>query len=143
MSFWAFIVPYYEARLQHYESLDLGRCGECELLAAAREASALRKFLTDLVEEGYTDTEALLRDRADAADRLQRFLSAALETLGPAAGTRTVLPGPGTGSHSVSVRRQGFFRRDKPARLPLLPVQPGSACRKLCRLDSSTLGYRK
>ena len=83
MSFWAFIVPYYEGRLQHYESLDLGRCGECELLAAAREASALRKFLTDLVEEGYTDTEALLRDQADAADRLQRFLSAALETLGP------------------------------------------------------------
>ena len=83
MSFWAFIVPYYEGRLQHHESLDLGRCAERELLAAAREASALRKFLADLVEEGYTDTAALLRDRTDAADRLRRFLGAALETLGP------------------------------------------------------------
>lgn len=83
MSFWAFIVPYYEGRLRHYEGLDLGRCSEGELLAAAREASALRKFLADLVEEGYTDTVALLRDRTDAAGRLQRFLGAALEILGP------------------------------------------------------------
>lgn len=83
MSFWNFIVPYYEARLQQYERLDLGRCSEGELLAAARETSAWRKFLADLVQEGYTDTEALLRDQTDAADRLQRFLGTALETLGP------------------------------------------------------------
>ena len=83
MSFWAFIVPYYEGRLRHYESFDLGHCADGELLAAAQEASALHKFLADLVEEGYTDTEALLQERTDAADRLQRFLDAALETLGP------------------------------------------------------------
>ena len=83
MSFWDFIVPYYEARLQHYEGLDLGRCSERELLTAAQEASTLRKFLADLVEEGYTDTAALLRERTDAPARLQRFLGAALEILGP------------------------------------------------------------
>ena len=85
MSFWAFIVPYYEGRLQHYEGLDLGRCAEGELLAAAREASALRKFIADLVEEGYTDTAALLGDGIGAAVRLRRFLGAALEVLGPPA----------------------------------------------------------
>ena len=73
----AFIVPY-------YEGLDLGRCGESELLAAAAEASAaLRKFLADLLEEGYASTEALLRERTEAVDRLQRFLSGALRVLGP------------------------------------------------------------
>ena len=83
MSFLAFMVPYNEARLQHVEGLDLASCGEKELLAAAREASALRKFLADLVEEGYTDTAALLGDRTDAAGRLQRFLGAAFDILGP------------------------------------------------------------
>ena len=76
-------MPYYEARLRHCEGLDPGRCGEHELLAAAREASALRKFLADLVEGGYNDAAALLRGRDGAADRLQRFLGAALEALGP------------------------------------------------------------
>ena len=83
MSFRDFVVPYYEARLQHYERLDLHRCSEGELLGAAAEASALRKFLADLVEEGYADTAALITDRTDAAGRLQRFLSGALEILGP------------------------------------------------------------
>lgn len=83
MSFWAFIVPYYEGRLRHYEGPDLGRSAERELIAAAREASALRKFLAALVEEGYTDTAALLRERTSAAVRLDRFLGAALEVLGP------------------------------------------------------------
>ena len=63
MSLWAVIVPYYEERLQLNEGLDIGSCAESEWLAAAREASALRKFLADRVEAGYTDTEALLRDR--------------------------------------------------------------------------------
>lgn len=63
-------MPYYEARLKHYEGLDPGRCGERELLA-------------DLVEEGYTDTAALLWDRTGAAGRLQRFLGVTLEILGP------------------------------------------------------------
>ena len=65
MSFWSVIVPYYESRLQHYERLDLARCGEEELLAIALEASAL------------------LREGTGAADPLQGFLGVALEILGP------------------------------------------------------------
>ena len=53
------------------------------MLAAAQAGSTLREFLADLVEEVYTDVEALLRGRTNAAERLQRFLRAALEILGP------------------------------------------------------------
>ena len=104
MFFWASIVPYYEARLQHYESITLGRCDEKELLAAAQEGSALRKFIADLVEEGYTDVEALLRGRINAVERLQRFLGAALEILGPPS------------------ERQRFYLIRKPIRVQIPPV---------------------
>ena len=78
MSFRALVVPHHEGPLRHYESLDLRQCSGDELLAAAREAWALRIFLSNLVEVGYTDTEALLRERTGAADRLQRFLAKAV-----------------------------------------------------------------
>ena len=52
MSFVAFIAPYYAERLHFYERLDLTRCPEAELLDVAGEASALHKFLTDILEEG-------------------------------------------------------------------------------------------
>jgi hypothetical protein len=52
VSFSAFIAQYYEERLHAYERLDLARCAEAELLDIAGEASALHKFLTDLLEEG-------------------------------------------------------------------------------------------
>ena len=109
MSFWAFIVPYYEGRLRHYEGLDLGRCAERELLAAAREASALRKFLADLVEEGYTDTAELLRQRTGAAGRLQRFVGAALEVLGP------------------PPERERFYLIPEPVGVPIPPVEEAFA----------------
>ncbi len=83
MSFSAFIAQYYEERLQHYERLDLRRCAETELLDAAGEASSLRKFLADILEEGYTTAVNMLTERIDAVNRLQRFLSAALHVLGP------------------------------------------------------------
>jgi hypothetical protein len=49
VSFSAFIAQYYEERLHAYERLDLARCAEAELLDIAGEASALHKFLTDLL----------------------------------------------------------------------------------------------
>ena len=50
MSFSAFIAPYYEERLHYYECLDVARCPEPALLDIAGEASALHKFLTDILE---------------------------------------------------------------------------------------------
>ena len=82
MSFVAFIAPYYEERLHFYERLDLTRCPEAELLDVAGEASALHKFLTDILEEGYTNTVDRLVGQTDALNRLQRFLSTVLRHLG-------------------------------------------------------------
>ena len=45
-------------------------------------AAARASWLADLLEEGYADTEALLKERTDAVDCLQRFLSGALRVLG-------------------------------------------------------------
>jgi hypothetical protein len=58
VSFSVFIAHYYEERLHAYECLDLTRCAEAELLDIAAEASALHKFLTDILEGGYTTTVA-------------------------------------------------------------------------------------
>ena len=82
MSFAAFIAQYYEERLHSYEHLDLTRCAEAELLDIAEEASALRKFLTDILAEGYTATVNRLVGQTDACNRLQRFLSTVLPYLG-------------------------------------------------------------
>ena len=82
MSFSAFIAPYYEERLHYYECLDLARCPEPALLDIAGEASALHKFLTDILEEGYTTTVNRLVGQTDAFNRLQRFLSTVLSQLG-------------------------------------------------------------
>src|SRR5262245_33315174 len=48
----------------------------------AGEASALHKFLTDILEEGYTTTVNRLVGQTDALNRLQRFLSTVLPQLG-------------------------------------------------------------
>ena len=56
MSFFAFVAQYYAERLHWYAHLDLTRCTEAALLAIAGEASALQKFLTEILEEGYTTT---------------------------------------------------------------------------------------
>ena len=53
-----------------------------ELLEIAGEASALHKFLTDILEEGYTATVNRLIEQTDAMHRLQRFLSIVLPRLG-------------------------------------------------------------
>ena len=82
MSFSAFITPYYAERLHAYEHLDLKQCSEAELLDVAGEASALHKFLTDILEEGYTATVNRLVGQIDAINRLQRFLSLVLQHLG-------------------------------------------------------------
>jgi hypothetical protein len=84
MSLSAFIAPYYEERLHYYERLDLARCPEAELCDVAGEASALHKFLTDILEEGYTTTVNRLVRQTDAMHRLQRFLSTVLQHLGGA-----------------------------------------------------------
>jgi hypothetical protein len=82
VSFSAFIAQYYEERLHFYKRLDLTRCAEAELCDAAGEASALYKFLTDILEEGYTATVNRLVGQTDALNRLQRFLSTVLPQLG-------------------------------------------------------------
>ena len=82
MSFSAFITPYYAEHLHAYERLDLARCSEAELLDVAGEASALHKFLTDILEEGYTTIVNRLVGQIDAINRLQRFLSTVLQHLG-------------------------------------------------------------
>jgi hypothetical protein len=82
VSFSAFIAQYYEERLHAYERLDLARCAEAELLEIAGEASALHKFLTDILEEDYTATVNRLTGQTDAMHRLQRFLSTVLLHLG-------------------------------------------------------------
>ena len=82
MSFFAFVAQYYEERLHFYERLDLTRCSEAELLDIAGEASALHKFLTDILEEGYTATVNRLVGQTDAINRLQQFLSTVLQHLG-------------------------------------------------------------
>src|SRR5216684_3860681 len=56
VSFVTFVAQYYAERLHSYEHLDLKRCSEAELLDIAGEASALHKFLMDILEEGYTTT---------------------------------------------------------------------------------------
>jgi hypothetical protein len=82
VSFFAFVAQYYEERLQFYERLDLTRCSEAVLLDIAGEASALHKFLTDILEEGYTTTVKRLVGQTDAFNRLQQFLSTVLPYLG-------------------------------------------------------------
>ena len=82
MSFFAFVAQYYEDRLQFYERLDLTRCAEAALLDIAGEASALHKFLTDILEEGYTTTVNRLVRQTNAMHRLQQFLSTVLPHLG-------------------------------------------------------------
>ena len=82
MSFSAFIAPYYEERLHFYECLDLVQCSEAALLDSVGEASALHKFLIDVLEEGYTATVNQLVGQTDAINRLQQFLSAGLQHLG-------------------------------------------------------------
>ena len=82
MSFVAFVAQYYAERLHFYECLDLTRCSEAALLDVTGEASALHKFLTDILEEGYTATVNRLVGQTDAFNRLQRFLSTVLAHLG-------------------------------------------------------------
>jgi len=83
VSFVTFVAQYYAERLHSYEHLDLKRCSEAELLDIAGEASALHKFLMDILEEGYTTTVNRLVGQTDAFHRLQRFLSTVLSQLGP------------------------------------------------------------
>ena len=82
MSFVAFVAQYYAERLHWYERLDLTRCTETALLDIAGEASALHKFLIDILEEGYTTTVNRLVGQTDALNRLQQFLSTVLSHLG-------------------------------------------------------------
>jgi hypothetical protein len=82
VSFVAFVAQYYEERLHSYERLDLTRCSEAELLDIAGEASALQKFLIDILEEGYTATVNRLVEQTNAMHRLQQFLSTVLPQLG-------------------------------------------------------------
>jgi hypothetical protein len=82
VSFVAFVAQYYAERLHWYEHLDLTRCAEAALLDIAGEASALHKFLIDILEEGYTITVNRLIEQTDAFNRLQGFLSTVLPYLG-------------------------------------------------------------
>jgi hypothetical protein len=82
VSFFAFVAQYYEERLHWYECLDLTRCSEAALLDIAGEASALHKFLIDILEEGYTTTVNRLVGQTNAMHRLQQFLSTVLQHLG-------------------------------------------------------------
>jgi hypothetical protein len=83
VSFFTFVAQYYTERLHYYERLDLGRCPEAQLLDVAGEASALHKFLTDILEEGYTTTVNRFVGQTDAITRLQQFLTTVLHVLGP------------------------------------------------------------
>jgi hypothetical protein len=83
MSFFTFVAQYYVERLHYYERLDLGQCPEAQLLDVAGEASALHKFLTDILEEGYTATVNRFVEQTDAITRLQQFLTTVLHVLGP------------------------------------------------------------
>ena len=83
MSFSVFRNQYYQERLGVYESLDLERLSETELIDVAGEASSLHKFLTDIIEEGYAAVVNQLVAQTDAMNRLQRFLSTVLHALGP------------------------------------------------------------
>jgi hypothetical protein len=92
VSFLVFVAQYYEERLHWYEHLDLTRCAEAALLDIAGEASALHKFLIDILEEGYTTTVNRLVEQTDAFNQLQQFLSTVLQHLrGPSARERFYL----------------------------------------------------
>jgi hypothetical protein len=82
VSFVAFVAQYYAERLHWYEHLDLTRCTEAALLDIAGEASALHKFLIDILEEGYTTTVNRLVGQTDALNRLQQLLSTVLSHVG-------------------------------------------------------------
>src|SRR5690349_6445323 len=82
VSFVAYVAQYYAERLHFYERLDLTRCAEASVLDIAGEASALHKFLIDILEEGYTTTVNRLVEQTDAFNRLQGFLSTVLAHLG-------------------------------------------------------------
>jgi hypothetical protein len=83
VSFSVFRKQYYQERLACYESLDLARLSETELIDVAGEASSLHKFLTDILEEGYADAVNQLVAQTDAMHRLQQVLSTVLHVLGP------------------------------------------------------------
>jgi hypothetical protein len=82
MSFSEFMTGYYRERLQFYEHLDLGCCTNAELIEVGGEASSLKKFLSDILEEGYEETVSRLVTQTDAINRLQRFLPMVLQRLG-------------------------------------------------------------
>ena len=130
MSFFAFVAQYYEERLHFYERLDLTRCSEAALLDIAGEASALHKFLTDILEEGYTTTVNRLVGQTDAINRLQQFLSTVLSALGRSLGTGTLLPLPGPDptapAHHRDVRRRSDLRVASVSRPSRSPVRRSS-----------------
>jgi hypothetical protein len=82
MSFLEFMTGYYQERLGFYERLDLGHCTDAELTEVGGEASALKKFLSDILEEGYEEVVSRLVAQTDAIDRLHRFLPMVLQRLG-------------------------------------------------------------
>lgn len=83
MAFVEYVAGYYRRRLDAWEALDPATADPAALLAAAGEASALRKFLADIAEEGYAGTVRRLEAATGARARLGRFLAAALPRLGP------------------------------------------------------------
>ena len=114
MSFSAFITPYYEERLNFYERLDLARCSEAELLDSAGEASALHKFLIDILEEGYTDhgepTCRTDRCHQPAPTVFVHGASAPGESLGTGTFLSLPRPAPTAPAHYRDVRRRSDLR---------------------------------
>ena len=140
MSFFTFVAQYYVERLHVYEQLDLTRCSEAQLLNIAEEASALHKFLTDILEEGYTATVDRFVGQTNAMNRLQRFLSTVLPQLGePSERERFYLfpeliplpqltPEAFTGGRTMSYRRTSII---------LITFRPSRGHRSLFRESSS------
>jgi hypothetical protein len=82
MSFSEFMTGYYQERLRFYERLDLGCCTDTELIEVGGEASSLKKFLSDMLDEGYEEIVSRLVTQTDAINRLHRFLPMLLQRLG-------------------------------------------------------------
>lgn len=82
MDFLDYIFPYYQERLAVLEGLSLDKLSRPQLLSYLNEASFLKKFIFDNLEEGYKDTYTQFIAQLNAVARLDTVLTRGLKLSG-------------------------------------------------------------
>lgn len=77
-----FLTQYFQDYLARSEQVDPTTCSRVELFALCRKSSALRKFILDYIEEGYTNFTDSLLEETDALNRLEILQKKNLSLLG-------------------------------------------------------------